>query len=104
MTTKSKNIKIDKDSSIGFKTIHSIIEYPTKDEMILGLIEELIEQGIDEDAHYRCNYWEHLADSPSYIRNFVSDIEKMDSLMQSLRQVVIDKLKEVADDYERNRS
>jgi hypothetical protein len=98
------NLKPKQTSSRGFETIQSIIEYPTKDEMILGLIEELIEQGIDEDAHYRCNYWDHLEERPDYIRNFVSDIDKMDSLMQSLRQVVIDKLKKVADSYDRNKN
>lgn len=99
-----EDLQSKKESSKkGFETIQSIIEYPTKDDMILGLIEELIEQGIDEDAHYRCNYWEHLEEHPDYIRKFVSDIEKMDSLMQNLRQVVIDKLKKVADDYERNK-
>ena len=81
---------------------------PTKDEkdeknkIILDLIEHLIEQGIDEDAHYRsCNSDQLEA---SDIRELVSDIDRLDSLMHNLREVVIEKLKQVASCYERNKN
>ena len=74
---------------------------PTKDEIILDLIEHLIEQGIDEDAHYRsCNSDQLEA---SDIRELLSDIDRLDSLMHNLREVVIEKLNQVASCYERNK-
>ena len=75
---------------------------PTKEEIILSLVDDLIDAGIDEDAHYRA--WNCDKLEASDIREFISDIDKMDSLMQNLRQVVIDHLKQVAECYERNKS
>ena len=73
-----------------------------KDEIILDLIEHLIEQGIDEDAHYRSCNSDQL--EVSDIRELLSDIDRLDSLMHNLREVVIEKLNQVASCYERNKT
>ena len=78
------------------------IYLPTKDQIIADLIEHLIEQGIDEDAHYRACNSDKL--EASDIRELVSDIDRLDSLMHNLREVVIQKLKQVADCYEQNKT
>lgn len=72
-------------------------------EFLVDLIEELIFSGIDEDSHFRFQGFnlENSMDKQmsEKILNYISDIDKMDLLMNELRPVIIEALKQVSEDY-----
>lgn len=87
---------------------HTIQNGPTvkfnhsKQEMIADVIADLIDSGLDEDAHFRNIFITSDRVKPSDFRDIVTDIEKLDALMSMVRDHVIVTLKKVADDLEKH--
>lgn len=73
----------------------------SKQEMIAGVIADLIDSGLDEDVHFRSRFITSDSLKPSDFRDIVTDIEKLDVLMSMVRDHVIVTLKKVADDLEK---
>ena len=74
----------------------------SKQEMIAGVIADLIDSGLDEDAHFRSRFITSDIIKSSDFRDIVTDIEKLDALMSMVRDHVILTLKKVADDLEKH--
>lgn len=71
-------------------------------EMVAEVITDLIEAGIDEDAHFRNRFVSQDALKASDIRKLVQDIDGVDSMMTIVRDNIISLLNKVADDFENN--
>lgn len=73
-------------------------------EFLVDMIDELIESGLDEDAHWRYHGYNGNdnsmdAEMANQIEAFTSNIDKVDSLMNDLRPVVLAALRKVREDY-----
>ena len=73
----------------------------SKQEMIADVIADLIDSGLDEDAHFRNIFITSDMVKPSDFLNVVTDVDKLDALMSMARDHVIVTLKKVANDLEK---
>lgn len=73
----------------------------SKQEMIADVIADLIDSGLDEDAHFRNKFITSDRVKPSDFLNFVTDVDKLDVLMNMIRDHVILTLRKVANDLEK---
>ena len=73
-------------------------------EFLVDMIDDLIESGLDEDAHWRYHGYNGNDNSmdvemANQIEVFISNIDKVDSLMSDLRPIILATLKRVGKDY-----
>jgi predicted 3-demethylubiquinone-9 3-methyltransferase (glyoxalase superfamily) len=61
---------------------------------------ELIKYGLEEEIHF----WGVSEDfNPEQLQNLISNIEEMNRVMLDLRPIVIKALKQIADDYKKEK-
>ncbi len=73
----------------------------SKQEMIADVIADLIDSGLDEDAHFRNRFITSDRVKPSDFLNVVTDVDKLDALMSMIRDHIIFTLRKVANDLEK---
>jgi hypothetical protein len=62
---------------------------------------ELIKYGLGEEIHF----WGVNEDfNPEQLEHIISNIEEMDRVMSDLRPIVINALKQIAEDYKKEKS
>ena len=73
------------------------------EDVIAGAVDDLVGEGMDEDAHFRGDWDDLDAEDEDELEKVVNDEERFDRVMVSLKPLLIERLREVLSDRRRER-